>query len=399
MSDEQGGTYLSEVLDTLKPEQAIEFSGQSGEFFRIWIVNVFLTVITLGIYSAWAKVRTKQYFYGNTRIDNSSFEYTAKPAQILKGRILAVILLIAYNLVGEFWPNLSGIAFLALMIMLPAIIVLSVSFRMRCTRWRGVNFGFKRDFKGAYRLFVPPILYVVLMVAIPFILQIDFEALQNSEDTGAGDEGIPGTLKTYFIYAGIAAAIAALAFPWWNCAYYHFLGNGAYFGRTKFSFSAKARAFYEVYFTAVILAVIMGLAVWLLFYVSMLGSLSSSGFLAQATGILFMLAVMMPYAVAISYIRAQRTNIVYSNLTLENISIECRLETLKILGLYLTNTLAILLSLGLAVPWAMVRTTRYKLSCISLAAVSFDKLLGAEAGEQAALGEEVGDFFGLDLGL
>ncbi|RYZ95608.1 MAG: DUF898 family protein, partial [Proteobacteria bacterium] len=36
------------------PRQTLEFRGQAGEFFRIWIVNTLLTILTLGIYSAWA---------------------------------------------------------------------------------------------------------------------------------------------------------------------------------------------------------------------------------------------------------------------------------------------------------------------------------------------------------
>ena len=40
----------------------VEFSGRGGEYFRIWIVNLVLTILTFGIYSAWAKVRTKRYF-------------------------------------------------------------------------------------------------------------------------------------------------------------------------------------------------------------------------------------------------------------------------------------------------------------------------------------------------
>ena len=51
-----------------------EFHGQATEYFKIWIVNVLLTVLTLGIYSAWAKVRTMRYFYGHTVLDNSSFD-------------------------------------------------------------------------------------------------------------------------------------------------------------------------------------------------------------------------------------------------------------------------------------------------------------------------------------
>jgi uncharacterized membrane protein YjgN (DUF898 family) len=66
------------------------FSGSGSEYFRIWIVNVVLSIVTLGIYSAWAKVRRKQYFYGSTRIQGASFEYLADPVKILKGRLIVV---------------------------------------------------------------------------------------------------------------------------------------------------------------------------------------------------------------------------------------------------------------------------------------------------------------------
>jgi Zn-dependent protease with chaperone function len=54
-----------------------EFRGRAGEYFGIWIVNVLLSIITLGIYSAWAKVRRLRYFYGNTWLDGHNFEYHA----------------------------------------------------------------------------------------------------------------------------------------------------------------------------------------------------------------------------------------------------------------------------------------------------------------------------------
>ena len=59
--------------------QDLRFTGTGKEFFGIWIINVVLSICTLGIYSAWAKVRTKRYFYGNTILAGSSFEYVANP--------------------------------------------------------------------------------------------------------------------------------------------------------------------------------------------------------------------------------------------------------------------------------------------------------------------------------
>jgi hypothetical protein len=56
----------------LHPDQAhhvpIEFTGSGSEYFRIWIVNLLLTLVTFGIYYPWAKVRRLRYFYGNTLV-------------------------------------------------------------------------------------------------------------------------------------------------------------------------------------------------------------------------------------------------------------------------------------------------------------------------------------------
>ena len=61
--------------------QPFYFTGTGGEYFRIWIVNLILSILTLGIYSAWAKVRTNRYFYGNTQVDDTGFEYHAKRSE------------------------------------------------------------------------------------------------------------------------------------------------------------------------------------------------------------------------------------------------------------------------------------------------------------------------------
>jgi uncharacterized membrane protein YjgN (DUF898 family) len=62
------------------------FSGSGKEYFRIWIVNLFLTVATLGIYSAWAKVRRLRYFDRNTHLAGAVFDFRGDPKAILRGR-------------------------------------------------------------------------------------------------------------------------------------------------------------------------------------------------------------------------------------------------------------------------------------------------------------------------
>ena len=52
--------------------QPLRFNGNGAEYFGIWIVNLLLSIVTLGIYSAWAKVRRLQYFYRHTELAGSS---------------------------------------------------------------------------------------------------------------------------------------------------------------------------------------------------------------------------------------------------------------------------------------------------------------------------------------
>ena len=92
------------IQDAASSSNELSFSGSGKEFFGIWIVNILLTICTLGIYSAWAKVRTTNYFYGNTKLKGSSFSYTANPIAILKGRILAFVVLMIYSLISQSSP-------------------------------------------------------------------------------------------------------------------------------------------------------------------------------------------------------------------------------------------------------------------------------------------------------
>src|SRR5712675_619419 len=78
------------------PEQ-FRFTGRVGEYFGIWITNLLLTIVTLGIYSAWAKVRRLQYFYRHAEVAGSSFDFHGSPTRILIGRVIALLMLFAYN--------------------------------------------------------------------------------------------------------------------------------------------------------------------------------------------------------------------------------------------------------------------------------------------------------------
>jgi uncharacterized membrane protein YjgN (DUF898 family) len=57
------GSESPSQASSARAAEQLHFTGRGGEYFGVWIVNLLLTIVTLGIYSPWAKVRRLQYFY------------------------------------------------------------------------------------------------------------------------------------------------------------------------------------------------------------------------------------------------------------------------------------------------------------------------------------------------
>src|SRR5258707_2578357 len=68
----------------------VRFTGNGAEYFGIWIVNLLLTIVTLGIYSAWAKGRRLQYFFPPTEVAGSRFHFSGRRCRSLGGCRLAL---------------------------------------------------------------------------------------------------------------------------------------------------------------------------------------------------------------------------------------------------------------------------------------------------------------------
>ncbi len=113
------------------------------EYFGIWIVNLLLTIVTLGIYSAWAKVRRLKYFYRHTELAGSSFDFHGNPIRILIGRVLALAMLIGYNMSIRLHSPLTLLVVIVLAIALPWLLRNSLRFRLYNSSWRGTAFTFE----------------------------------------------------------------------------------------------------------------------------------------------------------------------------------------------------------------------------------------------------------------
>lgn len=360
----------------LKPLE-FEFHGKAGEYFRIWIVNVLLTIVTLGIYSAWAKVRNKQYFYGNTLLDGSPFEYTASPVAILKGRLVVVAILIVYSVAVNFFPMAEPVFILLFLIALPWLIMRSLMFNARYSSYRNLHFAFDNNLGGAVKTFIG------IGLLVPFTL---------------------GLIYPYYMHAIQSYRI-----------------DNHSFGQLYFRLQNSVKAFYKYYLLAAVI-LIVGIVIIVSLFQGALSSLQGSmdadsepSLSPAITSSLFFMMVLnsLVYFFAYSYIRAKIFNVVWSNTALNKasghtttastvplVAFKGTLAVWKLFIIYLTNTIAIIASIGLLIPWAKVRLAKYRIEQLAVSSISdLSTITAVERERVGTIGSEMGDILDIDIGL
>jgi uncharacterized membrane protein YjgN (DUF898 family) len=340
----------------------LSFGGSAGEYFRIWIVNVCLTVLTLGIYSAWAKVRTKRYFYRHTRLDGAPFDYLAEPAQILKGRMVLALLAVVWMGAGFVVPMAQPVMVVALVFLVPWIVVRALRFRAYNTAWRGIRFGFDGRYGGALANFI------LLPLAGPLSL--------------------------------------GLAYPYIVWRQRRFVVDQSRFGDTPFALDAPVGAFYRVYVTAGLLAVIPVLAAVAVGVLGAMGGAPPPGAPGGAqmgvAGIGINALMGVAYLGIWAFVQARLANLVWGHTTLGPHRFACAIRARELAWIQGSNIVAVIGSLGLAIPWARVRLARYRLDRLQVvAAGDLEGFAKGRATAAGATGDELGEALdlGLDLGL
>jgi uncharacterized membrane protein YjgN (DUF898 family) len=159
----------------------LRFHGSGGELFGIFVVNVLLTLLTLGVYSFWAKVKTRQYLWGQTEFAGDRFSFHGTGRELFIGWLKAVALfgglvIITRMLLPAFWDNpnadAAGQILLAVgfVILLPLAIIGSMRYRLSRTSWRGVRF----NFHGGYRELLGIMLRSFLLMGLTLGLYLPY---------------------------------------------------------------------------------------------------------------------------------------------------------------------------------------------------------------------------------
>lgn len=361
-------TAFSAQATQTPPPEPLRFSGSGAEFFRIWIVNLALTVVTLGIYSAWAKVRKLQYFYRHTQLAGSSFDYHGRPSAILKGRLITFGLFGVANAVYSISSVAGALMWVPIAAVLPWLLVRSLRFRMRNTSWRGLRFHFDGSVGRGYVVFLlwPLATLVTLGLLWP-------RAHRELKD------------------------------------YQH---RHTRFGRAAFTFNVSAGGFYPAYARAAlffVLVPVIALGLLSLGAGALVGPAERNSLFGRAEALIvlglavFIVLGLIAYVCWLlsgPYLVSQIQNLVWNRTELPPHRFVSTIQFGRLFWISVSNVLLTIVTLGLYRPFAMVRMARYRVSCLTLMpGESLDRFIGDQPRDVDAFGEEMAESLDIDIAL
>ncbi|SON58195.1 Inner membrane protein YjgN [Hartmannibacter diazotrophicus] len=336
------------------------FTGRADEYFGIWIVNVILSILTLGIYSAWAKVRRKRYFLGNTYILGRRFDYHATGPQILKGRLIVFGVFVLYNIAASIAPPLAVVIGLAVIAAVPILILRSLRFNARVTSYRNIRFDFVGENVGAYKAFMlGPIVSLVSL--------------------------------------GLLAPVASH----WAQTY---IVNNLRYGDRAFRTTPSLGRFYAAFVPPLLIVVGSAVLAFFLINASRIQIISSNGESSSVHGTAAVVAVygfLLAFVLAGLLFRVAVHNIVWTAMTYdEKHAFQADIPQRRYVWVALSNLVVTLCTLGLMRPWAAVRESRLVASHCAIAPDGeIDDVIAQAKPAGAAVGSEFVALEGIDLGI
>lgn len=372
----------------------IEFTGSGSEYFRIWIVNLLLSLVTLGLYLPFAKARRLSYFYANTVVDGHALSFHGNPWRMFRGFVLLALLMGTYAIAGHFSPMAGLLAFGVLCALWPALWRASLQFRLANTGWRGLRMGFRGDLASAYKTMLP--------VYIPALVGVALQTVLLNPDLDP-DEAARSNLMAAF---GILWAIGSLAtvalLPWVLAMMKRYQHGGYVYAGQQTHLDVPTRRFYGLGLKALLLVVLPVFLLGVLMAV-LVQALHTRPGSPAISGVIVAIALfyLLSFVLAVPFFTSRLQNLIWNGTHSADVRFDSQLRFAPLAWLTLKNWLLTALTLGLFRPFAAVNTARLRLEAVSVRVEGDIEgwVASHSAGAQDATGDAAGDFFGIDMGL
>lgn len=327
------------------------FHGRGGTLFGIQIVNVLLTLMTLGWYHFWAKAKVRRYLFSQTECTGDRFAYHGTGKELYKGFLKAMVVFgIPYfclTAAAQFIDSPPWISFIlrslgGILLLLYVPIAMVAARRYRCSRatWRGIRLCFHGK-------------------------TWDF-------------------LKLHFTGWLLTALSLGIYYPYFLTRRYAFLISHTSLGTQPFTFDGHGRHLARAFAVTLFLSYLIVIGCVLLLAVKL-----------EKGGLLFLLLPLI-LGPLWTWFLARKHNFLWGHTLIASSRFHSTVTWQRLLTLYLGNAALLLLTAGVAWPWVTVRNAGFLLSNLTLRGpVDFEHIL-QNAAQASTTGEGLSNL--LDTG-
>jgi len=387
----------------------VQFAGSGGEYFRIWVVNLLLMLLTLGLYYPWARVRRLKYFYNHTLVDRHALDFHGDPRRMLRGMLIFAVFMAVYSFAWQAAAVAGLVAAVLVSGLWPLIWRAANRFRLTHTSWRGLRFGFDGDIRSAIiAVGIPTALLLVPMAMGHLLIMGDIDP-----QSPQGMALVMSELKLY----GVVFLVWSLAMPWFTWRAKRYLHGGFRYARLTAELRVGPEKVYEVFFKslvvtlcAAVVATLVGMAAGALATVASLwvgaglgapglqeGRFQANVVIGIACGLLA--GYLIFFVVLRAYFVTRLQNLFWSRTGNRWVRFKSALRLRPMLKLLAGNWLLVILTLGLYWPFAAVATWRLRIEAITVhTRVPVDQMMDMLSRTQEdAAGDIAADLGDLDV--
>jgi uncharacterized membrane protein YjgN (DUF898 family) len=344
------------------------FWGRGRTLFGIFIINTFFSLVTLGLYSFWGRVRIRQYLSSQTGFAKIRFSYHGTAQELLKGWSKAFAVFGLPYVLLSFVPFMSDqiptwipnvLAGTMVLCFIPIAVVGSHRYRLSRTSLGTVRFSFRGR--------------------------------------------VYEYMKIWFFGILLTVLTAGIYYPFFENARRKFLVVHSYFGNRHFTYEGTGGGLFQIYAKALglillILACVIGISAGpeALSSLTMWPSDDWHGLFLNSALLTGLLALLIPWF----YLQAAKQRYQWNHSDFGDAHFHFSASTWNLCELRLINFLMLILTFGLAWPWVQVRNLQFLYYHLSLQGPLDFQRIEQEALDASPLGEELAGYFdaGFDLG-
>lgn len=349
---------LENVNESDLREYHAEIHARHSTLLGIYIVNWLLTLLTVGIYSFWGKVKARKYLYGQSEFVGERFAYHGTGKELFFGFLKLLIFLLPLALFLIFFQNpiAFAIAYLGFFALLPLALFGSRRYQMSRTSWRGIHFSFRGSLKDCYRIFITGGLLL---------------------------------LVTFGFY-----------FPYFRVNLRRYWMNHTYYGNVPFHYNGKGVDLFHIYIRFVLISIGLAVGSGLLFFIGM-----TSGKIFFYFAPFLYILIYLGLAVLWMHYEAKEYCFHWEHTFFDQAPFTATMTGWDLLSIRIKHIIFLVLTLGFAFAWTKIDKLRFLFEKTALldtpdfAEIHWDERgpTGSAAGESMADALDVGG--GFDLGI